>query len=291
MTQHNTPRIEDARTPGRISEYRIDKKHYTQCNLETYFHPKFYVKKFYISKGETLPSFVVDRAPYRFLENGILYVATTEKHHIVYDRDISELQLQQPHVGLRTCTEGKHQPFNFDHTSNDAKGCGLSTILAYLCYRDREVDPMIIGTSGTGYDFVLETKKGEATAKVAALKLKKYAKRKCKRIIKVSLPVGKDPALGRAYITAGMDAGYGILMTFNTNNPFRKIFIVKTQKLVESFEEKPTIQKPKRLGKLQFQATPNSKRVIDPVLDKFVANYGNNWYLCKKYRFFKEVPK
>ena len=284
MTQHNTPRLIDGwkrnringpnGRGGEVTQYRIDKEHYKKCTLDKFV----FVKKYFISKGETIRSLGSD--PLKFSEDAILYVAVSDGDELWRT---PEHQLNHPYLGFRTCSEGKHPLFNYvrltsvEKTSNDAKRCGLSTILAYLCYRDREVERSIMGTAETGYDFLLESKKSGSRAKIAAKKLKIFANRKCKRIIKVSIPAGKDRTLGRAYITAGMDAGYEFLITFNTKNPLRKIFVISTEKLVKSFEEKPA-------------SDPVVGNAVDPVLDEFVDNYGNDWFLCKKYRFFKDAP-
>ena len=47
---------------------------------------------------------------------------------------------------------------------------------------------------------------------------------------------------------------------------------------VKSFEEKPA-------------SDPVVGNAVDPVLDEFVDNYGNDWFLCKQYRFYNNGPE
>ena len=51
-----------------------------------------------------------------------------------------------------------------------AKQCGLSTILSYLCYLDREIETSIKGASELGYDFELEFKQEADTNEREKLK-------------------------------------------------------------------------------------------------------------------------
>ena len=275
MTPDNTPRLKTGwkrdkvsghtGNGGEVGKYIIDKAHYEHCKLS----PRIFIKKYFISKGESLRSLYPlnpSLRPLEFVEDAILYVVAANRD-LLNDDDTPEDQLDLPYLALRTCVEGKHPWMSYVKTNDDAKRCGLSTILAYLCYHDREVEPSIMGTSITGYDFSLELETSGVLAKLSAKKLKYFAERKCQRILKV-ITVSDPSAGGRAYVNAGMDAGYQYLITFKKKNPLRKISVTKTAKLVEEFKKK----EPYTAG----------NNLVDPVLDPFIANYGNEWYLCKK---------
>ena len=200
------------------------------------------------------------------MEDAILYIAVSNED-LVDDDDAPEDVLDLPHLAIRTCVEGKHPWMSYVKTNDGAKRCGLSTILAYLCYRDREVEPSIMGTTGMGYDFSLELQASGVLAKLAAKKIKNYTERKCRRVLKI-ITVSDPSAGGRAYVNAGMDAGYKFLLTFNKNNPLQKISVTKTATLSEEFKKKGPYKE--------------GNRLVDPVLDPIVANYGNEWFLCKR---------
>ena len=150
-----------------------------------------------------------------------------------------------------------------------AKQCGMATMLCYLCYRDKELEPVIMG-KGIGYDFTAEIIDGINFNKVAAEKLKNEAEEKCKRIMKV-ITVSNPSAGGRAYVYASMDAGYELLMAFDRLNP-GKISVVQTATLSEEFQQNP----------VKIQIIQDQTTLIDPVLDPFELKHGVHWYFCKR---------
>ena len=254
---------------GETVQLNFDFPYYTKCKLP---QKPFFVKKYYINEGEQ-PGFLDYSG--RFPENAIVFIASLNKD-VFKDNDPPENVLMGHYIALRICTEGKDKGTNLISTSKKqtvgeegnnqpATQCGLSTILSYLCYRDREVEPSIKG-SGIGYDFSMELAKTENDEKQAAQNLKRFTEQKCQRIIKVfSLPsVG-----GRAYVYAAMDTGYQYLLVFEKKEEdgFTK---VKTATLSEEFQKEEN--KPYVKGGFM---------VVDPVLDPFLKKHGKHWFFCK----------
>ena len=121
---------------------------------------------------------------------------------------------------------------------------------------------------GVGYDFAMELSDASSdNAKETVQKLIRFVKKTCKRVLKV-LTVATPSAGGRAYIYAGMDAGYEYLLTIGTkhNSHFNHH---ETAKLSEDFQQKRPYKK------------DDIGIVVDPVLDQLVEEEGNVWFLCK----------
>ena len=282
LTETNTPRIETGwrrneingkvGQGGEIKRYTIDTAHYGEaCKLE----PDFFVKKYFIRKGDD-PKIGLFKIPYE--EDAIAYIAVPGED-LVNDDDPPEDVIGtfehswlifgrlSPVLAFRTCSEGKTTTSSYAATNYGAKRCGLATILSYLCYREKEVEPSIMG-AGLGYDFGVELRTKTPPNKLAARILKLKAERKCQRVIKIHTAAFPS-AGGRAYVNAGMDAGYQYMMTFNKNNLLQKISVVRTATLAQEFQENPVHMN-------------DSGEVVDPVLDPFIARYGYYWYLCKR---------
>ena len=194
------------------------------------------------------------------------------------NNDPPENVLRGHYIALRICTEGKDKGTNLISTSKKqtvgkegnnqpATQCGLSTILSYLCYRDREIEPSIKGT-GIGYDFSQELAKTEDNEKQAAQNLKRFTEQKCQRIIKV-FTVSFPSVGGRAYIYAAMDAGYQSLLVFEKEKG-AGFTSFETATLSEQFQKQEN--KP---------YTKGGYMVVDPVLDPFLKKHGNQWFFCK----------
>jgi hypothetical protein len=240
---------------GETRRFEFDSEYYKACALND---APFFVKKYFVGKGD-------DPEGQQFEDNSIVYIAVL-KEDSVKSEDSPEIVLAGDHIALRTCAKVNSPQSNIMKTREPAKQCGLSTILSFLCYRDKDEDTLIFG-EGVGYNFENELQTTNPLAKMAVTKLKSYAEKKCHRIIKVM--TSADPSAGgRAYIYAGMDAGYDILMTLKKNNPFRMVSFFKTDELSSRFQEK----RPYKEG----------NKVLDPVLDQFIADHGTKWYLCKK---------
>ena len=240
---------------GEIRRFEFDSEYYKECTLND---TPFFVKKYFVSKGD-------DPEEQQFEDNSIVYIAVL-KEDSVRTEDPPEVVLARDNIAFRTCAKVNSPQSNLMKTKQPAKQCRLSTILSFFCYRDKDEDVSIFG-GGVGYTFESELLTTNPLAKMAVTKLKSYAERKCQRIIKVM--TSADPSAGgRAYIYAGMDAGYDILMTLNKSNPFRMISFFKTNELSEQFQEK----RPYKEG----------NKILDPVLDPFIADHGTKWYLCKK---------
>ena len=181
------------------------------------------------------------------------------------------------YIAFRICTEGKNRATNYMFTSPEqtvgkegdnkpAKRCGLSTILSYLCYQDKEEDHSIKG-SGIGYDFSLELATPDRDKKQAVGELKRHAEKNCQRIIKI-VTCAFPTVGGRAYLYAAMDAGYNSLLVLEKGKKDFTSF--KTAKLSEDFQKEAN--RPTKKG---------SSMIKDPVLDPFIEKYGTDWFFCK----------
>ena len=256
---------------GEIREFSIDFGYYLNCLLPR--DKFFYVKKYYLEKGDKLD---IDLDEFNYEEDAIAYIASFEKDKISTN-DPPEDVLWTEYLAVRVCAEGKFLDTNKMLTSDSdrvgssgsyqsARQCGLSTVLSYLCYLDREIEPSIKGDSNLGYDFKLELREAKNTNEREKLKqFIKVVEKSCKRILKV-VTTAKPSVGGRSYVYAGMDAGYQYLMTVGTG----EINIAMThhmKKLNKLFREKP----PKKIG----------EEIVDPVLDELVEKEGNKWFFCK----------
>ena len=250
----------DEGSGGEVRRLFIDKAHYTNCKLP----PTFYVKKYFVAKGEN-PGFGMHRFP--FAENAIFYIASSNEEHLDNDDPPEDIvRNDNSYLSARTCVIGKSRRSSYVRTNVNAKRCGLATVLTYLCYLDREHEPSIMG-AGVGYDFELEMSTApHIFARQAVTKLKDYVNRKCARVIKV-ITVANPSVAGRGYVQAAKDAGYHVLVTFNTNNPFEKINKKDIETLVWEFVDNPV-----RI---------EGSKIVDPVLDLFIERRGNNWFFCK----------
>jgi hypothetical protein len=262
---------------GEIRQLKIDPEHYNACKLSS---DTFYVKKYYVHKGEN-PN--LPRHPNPFEEEAIVYVAVLNKKFVETRTDQARHLkgvLSGNYIAVRSCAEGQDTESNWMITSDgdqvgesgnfkSAKQCGMATILCYLCYRDKELEPSIMG-QGLGYDFKAEIIDCTNFNIVAAEKLKKAAEENCKRVMKV-ITISNPSAGGRAYVYASMDAGYELLMAFDRFNP-GEISVVKTATLTEEFQQNP----------VKIQTIQDQPKLIDPVLDPFEEKHGVHWYFCKQ---------
>ena len=146
-----------------------------------------------------------------------------------------------------------------------AKRCGFATILSYLCYLDREVEPSIKG-EGVGYNFAVERMEAlDANKKDDMEDNINFIQENCHRVIKI-LTTASPSVGGRAYIYAAMDAGYQSMITMGKDH-MGKIKIHKMAALSKRFQSEP--------------AYKEGNDVVDPVLDKFVQMQGDVWFFCK----------
>ena len=214
------------------------------------------------------------------LEDMIVYIAGLNKDILETD-DPPERILEGHRIAYKTCAEGTTFGTNYIATSNEkqvgnegdgqpAFQCGLSTVLSYLCYLDKEIEPSIKGSMEIGYDFAKELRSEKPGKKEVVQKLKRYAERSCKKILKV-FSVHANPLAGaRAYIYAAMDAGYEIFVVLDyAEEDGYNTYL--TKEVVQEFQ-KPE-NKPQKNG---------ANKLEDPFLDKFVKDHGRNWYFCKK---------
>ena len=259
---------------GEIREFHIDFNFYTKCLLPR--NKPFYVKKYYLAKGDKL-DFEMDALDLE--ENAIAYIATSNRNRLDTN-DSPDNVAWNGYLAVRRCGEGKFQETNSmkvaDHGEiegnlRSARQCGLATTLSYLCYLDREHEPSIQGKSGLfNYDFELEYR--EVTTAKELERLERFIKvilKDCKLILKV-ISASRPSAGGRAYIYAGMDAGYQYLMTIGKDrtSPFGTDAVAHhMDKLNRLFEDNPV-----RI---------NGDEIIDPVLDELIEKEGNRWYFCK----------
>ena len=203
---------------GELRVFHIDFGYYINCLLPR--NKPFYVKKYYLEKGGQLNIDVNEPA---YEESSIAYIASFEKEKLSTN-DPPEDVLWTEYLAVRVCAEGKFLDTNKMLTSDSdrvgssgsyqsARQCGLSTVLSYLCYLDRETEPSIKGDSNLGYDFKLELMEAKNTNEREKLKqFIRVVEKSCKRILKV-VTAAKPSVGGRSYVYAGMDAGYQYLMT------------------------------------------------------------------------------
>ena len=246
---------------GEVRRLTIDKAHYKNCKLP----PNFYVKKYFVSTGEilALEPFTL-LIPY--IEDAILYIAALHEEYLANDDIPEEILSNNNHLSAKTCAIGHSESTSYVITNENAKRCGLATVLHYLCYLDQEQEPSIMGT-GVGYDFVQEmSKAANIVARLAIRKMKEYVNRKCARVIK-TITVADPSVAGRGYVHAAMDAGYHLLVTFNKNNPYEAIKEKDIKTLAQEFVDNPVRKK--------------GSEILDPVLDRFVEDRGNHWFFCK----------
>ena len=248
-----------------IGRYQLDKAHYDGCPIDS---AEIFIKKYYLPLSEK--HFYRGRLNPDLLrgydEDSILYIAASDRNFLVDDTAPENLPSNKldelPILGYRTCSAGN----GYAQTNQQAGRCGIATILSYLCYQDREIEPSIKGP-GIGYDFdTHEINVSEETLE----KFKKQAEKGCKRIMKVV--TFADPSAGaRAYIYAAIDAEYRVLMSYHRKIgevDIEKISIKNLNELSKQFQkQKPVV----RNGKL-----------VDPVLDPLITKIGNIWFFCKK---------
>ena len=258
---------------GDTRRFEIDFDYYSNCLLPR--NKPFYVKKYFLVIGDNL-DYGANSMELHLEENAIAYIATFEKDKIDTN-DSPENVLWNDHIAVRVCGEGKFVETNSMTTSDEdrvgssgnhqsAKRCGLATILSYLCYLDREIEPSIKGVSDLGYEFDLELK--EANDVLEREQLQRFiqlVKKSCKRILKV-VTTAKPSVGGRSYIYAGMDTGYQYLMTIGKDSVNHAV-CHHMEELNRLFRENP----PKKHG----------EEIIDPILDKLIEKEGNKWFFCK----------
>ena len=258
---------------GEIREFHIDFGYYINCLLPR--NKPFYVKKYYLQKGDKIE---FDLDDFEYEEDAIAYIASFEEEKI-NTKDPPEVVLWNEYLAVRVCAEGKSDfvVANRMLTSDSdkvgssgnyqsARRCGFSTILSYLCYLDRETESSIKGASELGYDFEVEFKQAKDTNEREQLKrFIAVVEKSCKRILKV-VTNAKPSAGGRSYIYAGMDAGYQYLMTIGKDK-INAATVHHMKKLNRLFGEKP----PTKIG----------EEIVDPVLDDLIEKGGNKWFFCK----------
>ena len=264
-----------------VREFEVDIERYgARCKIPL---KTFYASKYYIKAGEG-GDMNFPRHGFAWREDAIIYIAALKKESLDKRNpveNIKNLFEENKYLAARSCAEGKFEQSNLmitnskveDETENtfSAQSCGLSTLLSYLCYRDREVEPSIKGI-GIGYDFAIELNKPTFFAKKAGKRLKELAEKNCKRINKVindALPV----VGARSYVSASMYAGFQKILTFNKkpedNDEDEYVLAVKTADMIENFKKNPP-KKDEKTGQL-----------IDPVLDPFLVKHGKEWFFCK----------
>jgi hypothetical protein len=214
------------------------------------------------------------------LEDMIVYIAGLNED-ILKQNDPPEKVLKGHCIAYKTCAEGKTFDTNYIRTSSatdvgneggnqPAFQCGLSTLLSYLCDLDKEIEPSIKGSSEFGYDFAKEVRSEKPGKKEVVEKLKRYAEGSCRKILKIFNVHAKPLAGARAYIYAAMDAGYELFVELDSAEEDGYHTYV-TKEVVQEF------QKPDNKPRLN-----GDNKLEDPFLDKFVRDYGRNWFFCKK---------
>jgi len=248
---------EETGSGGEVRKFEIDFTHYKKCKLP---HKPFFIKKYYVEG---------------IVFNRIEFIAGLDEG-ILQSNDPPDEILEDHYIAHRVCAENKHTSVNWQETSNAEKvgdegnnqpatGCGLSTILSYLCYLDREAEPSIMSSSPIGYYFEEELDKvdrdPDKKKKVENLKL--HAEKSCKWILKI-LNTAEPSCGARAYVYGALDAGYQILLAMD----------LEQEDGFESFETAKLSD--------EFQKTENQAEMGRcPFLDKFVKKYGRSWYFCK----------
>ena len=261
-----------------IREFEVDTERYgARCKIPS---KQFFASKYYIKAGEGGDiNFPCHGFPWR--EDVIIYVAALKKEALYKSIPLKNILKGNNYLAIRSCAEGKFEQSSLMITNSkvenesdetfSAQSCGLSTLLSYLCYRDREIESSISG-SGIGYDFAIELNKENFFAKKAGKKLKELAEKECERVNKVINDA--HPTVGaRSYVSASVDAGYQKILTFNKkpedSDEDEYVLMVETAAMVVAFEKNPP-KKDEKTGQL-----------TDPVLDPFLTKHGKEWFFCK----------
>ena len=240
---------------GSIKQFLFD-PYYKHCKLQSF--RGFFIKKFTIEEGKSYDGQAGE------MERFVFFAASMSQSflHKGEEKDVDDM-LTGKWLGTATCTEGSIDKVHIADKGQSglltAHGCGIATVLTYLCLVDKDVE-------GDGIGHSIDTIILNSHPKLRSIT--EMATKHCTKFIQLKIEIDTDDeADAKAFIYAAADAGYN------------KIAMYHMSKYQEStFDTDGAL---KEIDKLQKCNIGHYVYIPKYNMNAIVEKVGRHWYFCR----------